>query len=213
MSLFRFSRPLTMILPIWLGIAIAVAATPALADGEFSPSSVKKGVVLVASPSLTDPNFSETVVLVIEHGDDGTLGVILNRALTTPLSEAMPEIKALEGTSYKLFAGGPVEISRLVLLFRSKDRPPSGAQSVFDSVYFGGTPATLERIITEGKPKESFRVFAGVSGWAPGQLSFEMGQGAWGVLPAESIGIFDHDASTLWRDCISRLQAPRVIAH
>ncbi len=209
MSLSLVSRLCVSLLPVLFG---AVSALPASADGEFSPSSVKKGVVLVASPSMTDPNFSETVVLVVEHGDDGTLGVILNRALTVPLSEALPDVPALKGTSYTLYSGGPVEISRLVLLFRTKDQPPEGAQSVFDGVYFGGTKATLERIVTEGNPTETFRVFAGVSGWAPGQLSVEMGQGAWGVLPAETIGVFDRDAATLWRDCISRLQAPRVIS-
>jgi putative transcriptional regulator len=71
----------------------------------------------------------------------------------------------------------------------------------------------LERIITQAKPNETFRAFAGVASWAPGQLKFEMLQGAWATLPPDSIGIFDQDSATLWQDCLSRLQAPRVISN
>jgi len=116
---------------------------------EFSPSSVGKGVLLVASPTLNDPNFRQTVVLVVEHGPEGTLGLILNRSTNVLLSEALPDVTALKGTSYRLFAGGPVEATRLLLLFRVEE-PPAEARSVFDGVYVGGTPALLERIMTQG---------------------------------------------------------------
>ncbi len=151
-------------------------------------------------------------MLIVEHGPQGTLGVIVNRVLKVLLSDALPDVAALKGTSYRLFAGGPVEITRLLLLFRLTDAPPPDAQSVFDGVYFGGSPAVLERILTKGKPTETFRAFAGVSGWAPGQLKFEMLHGSWAVLPSDSINIFDHDPATLWQDCISQLQSPRVIS-
>ncbi len=210
-------NPRPKLVVIWLlvimGAGLVLGGESALAEGESSPSSVKKGVLLVASPSLNDPNFRETVVLVIDHGPQGTLGVILNRSLNVLLSDALPEVTVLKGTNYRLFVGGPVEMSRLLLLFRLKGSPPEDARSVFDGVYFGGTLAVLERIIEQGKPKETFRAFAGVSSWAPGQLNFEMLQGAWGILPAESVGIFDQDPTTLWRDCIGQLQAPRVISY
>jgi putative transcriptional regulator len=179
---------------------------------EFAPSSIGKGVLLVASPSLDDPNFRQAVVLIVEHGPEGTLGLILNRSTNVLLSHALPDLTALKGTSYRLFAGGPVEPSRLLLLFRLKE-PPADARSVFDGVYVGGTPAVLDRIITQAKPTEAFRVFAGVAGWAPGQLKYEMLQGAWATLPPDSIGIFDKDPATLWQDCVSRLQAPMVISN
>ena len=96
------------------GILIAMLLTllqaaPAMAGGDFNPSSVEKGVFLVASPSLNDPNFRETVVLILEHGAQGTLGLILNRATSMLLSEALPEVSALKGTTHRLFAGGPVQ--------------------------------------------------------------------------------------------------------
>ena len=193
-----------------LGVLLTVLqAVPALAGMELAQLSVKKGVLLVASPSLDDPNFRQAVVLVLEYGPEGTVGIILNRSTNVLLSHALPDLTVLKGTSYRLFAGGPVEPSRLLLLFRLKE-PPADARSVFDGVYVGGTPKVLERIITQAKPTETFRAFAGFAGWAPGQLKYEMLQGAWATLPPDSIGIFDKDPAVLWSDCLSRLQAPRV---
>src|SRR5206468_5027419 len=108
--------------------------------------------------------------------------------------------------------GGPVQPTQLLLLFRLKE-PPADARSVFDGVYVGGTPKVLERIITQAKPTETFRAFAGFSGWAPQQLKYEMLQGAWATLPPDSIAIFDQDPATLWSECISHLQAPGVISN
>ncbi|MBI3807851.1 MAG: YqgE/AlgH family protein [Nitrospirae bacterium] len=192
------------------GLLTVLHAAPALAGMEFSPSSVGKGVLLVASPSLEDPNFRQTVVLVVEHGSEGTVGLILNRSTNVLLSKALPDITVLKGTSHRLFAGGPVEPTRFLLLLRLKE-PPADARSVFDGVYLGRTPKVLERIITKAKPTETFRAFAGFSAWAPRQLELEMHLGAWAILPADSIGIFDKDPAVLWSDCISLLQAPRVV--
>ena len=160
-------------------------AVPALAGMEFAQLSVKKGVLLVASPKLDDPNFRQAVVLIVEHGPEGTVGLILNRSTNVLLSHALPDLSVLKGTSYRIFAGGPVEPSRLLLLFRLKE-PPADARSVFDGVYVGGTPKVLERIITQAKPTETFRAFAGFAGWAPSQLEAEMLLGAWGILPPDS---------------------------
>ena len=194
------------------GLLTVLQAGPALAGMEFTPSSVGKGVLLVASPSLADPNFRQTVLLIVEHGPGGTAGVILNRSTDVLLSQALPDLTALKGTTYRLFVGGPVAPAHLVLLFRLKE-PAADARPVFDGVYFGGTPALLERILTQAMPTETFRAFAGHAGWAPGQLEFEMLQGAWAVLPPDSFNIFDKDPATLWSDCLTRLQAPRVISN
>ncbi len=191
------------------GLLTVLHAVPALASMEFAPSPVEKGVLLVASPSLEDPNFRQAVVLVVEHGPEGTVGLILNRSTKVLLSDVLPDITVLKGSSYRLFSGGPVEPSRLLLLFRLKE-PAADARSVFDGVYVGGTPRVLERIITQAKPTETFRAFAGSAGWAPRQLEAELVVGAWGVLPADSFSIFDQDPAVLWSDCLSRLQAPRV---
>lgn len=188
---------------------LPVASAPA--QQEFSPTSIEKGVLLVASPSLSDPNFHQTVLLIIEHGRRGTVGLILNRPTNVLLSEALPDYTVLTRTSHRLFAGGPVERTQLVLLFRLTQILPDTRQIV-DGIYVG-TPRVLERIMTQPKPTETFRGFAGFAGWAPGQLVHEMLEGAWGVLPLDAINIFDKDPAALWPDSISRLQAPRSISH
>jgi len=192
-----------------VGLLTLLQAAPAPASTEFAPSSVGKGVLLVASPSLDDPNFRQAVVLVVEHGSGGTVGLILNRSTNVLLSKALPDISVLKGTSYRLFAGGSVEPTRFLLLFRLKE-PPADARSVFDGVYLGRTPKALERIVTEAKPTETFRAFAGFAAWAPRQLEAEMLVGAWAILPPDSLGIFDKDPTTLWQDYLSRLKAPLI---
>ena len=194
------------------GLLTLLHSVPALAGKEFSPSSVATGVLLVANPSLEDPNFRQAVVLVVDHGPEGTIGLILNRSTNVLLSKALPDIPVLKGTSHRLFVGGPVEPSRFLLLFRLKE-PPADARLVFDGVYLGRKPDALERIITQAKPTETFRAFAGFAAWVPRQLEAELLLGAWAILPADSVGMFDKDSTVLWSDCISRLQAPRVISN
>jgi len=193
-------------------LCVLLALLPrALAASEFDPASVVKGVFLVASPSLNDPNFRQTVVLVLEHGAQGTLGIILNRPTDILLSQALPDVAALKGTNHRLFAGGPVQPSAMLLLSRLNE-PQPGMRLVFDSVYVGGTPELLERIMAKAAPSDRFRAFAGYAGWAPGPLGLEIRQGAWAVLSPES-NLFEQDPSILWQESLTRLKAPRVISN
>ena len=195
---------------VLLFLLTMVGAPSALADSESGPSSVSKGVLLVASPSLNDPNFYQTVVLILEHGPQGTVGLVLNRATNQLLAEVLPGISRLKGTTHRLFAGGPVQPNVILLLSRLKDPQPD-MQPVFDSVYVGGTPEALDRLLAKAAPSDRFRAFAGYAGWASGQLAFEMLQGAWAALPPEK-DLFDKDPAALWPESIDRLQAPRVIS-
>jgi len=188
-----------------------LCAFSALAQQEFSPSSVERGVLLVASPSLGDPNFEQTVLLIIEHGKGGTVGLILNRPTNVLLSDVLPDLPVLKRSTHRLFTGGPVGRTQMALLFGLKEPYPD-ARRIVDGIYLG-TPRVLERIIAHPKPSEYFRAFAGFAGWAPGQLDHEMLQGSWGSLPADTFNIFDKDPATLWPDCISRLQALRTISN
>lgn len=175
-----------------------------------SARAVKKGVLLVAHPSLMDPNFQQTVVLVCEHGAEGTLGVIINRPTEVPLSEALPNVSVLKGTSYVLFAGGPVQPDGILMLFRVADAPDR-LRKILDHVYLGLNREILERVITDPHPTETFRAYAGYAGWAPGQVEFEMAMGSWAVIPADPSSIFDKAPETLWAEMVEAIQAPRVI--
>ncbi len=188
-----------------------VCAFSAIAQQEFSSSSVERGVLLVASPSLGDPNFAQTVLLILEHGKGGTVGLILNRPTNVLLSDVLPDLPVLKRTPHRLFTGGPVGRTQMALLFKLIEPYPD-ARRIVDGIYLG-TPGVLERIIAQPKPSEYFRAFAGFAGWAPGQLDYEMLQGSWGVLPSNTFDIFDKDPATLWPDSISRLQALRTISN
>jgi putative transcriptional regulator len=193
-----------------VGGVFVILAMPALAQRQFAPSLVEKGVLLVASPSLDDPNFHQTVLLIVEHGRGGTVGLILNRPTDVLLREVLPDFPVLKGTTHRLFTGGPVERTQMVLLFRLQEPYPD-TRLILKGIYVG-IPSVLERIITQSKPTETFRAFTGFAGWAPGQLEQEMLEGAWGVLPSDTFNIFDKDPATFWPDSVARLQAPKVIS-
>ena len=193
-----------------MGTLFLLSTLSVQAQQEFSFTPVEKGVLLVASPSLSDPNFHQAVLLIVEHGRGGTVGLILNRPTNVLVSEVLPDFTVLKRTPHRLFAGGPVERTQLVLLFRLTQLLPDTRQ-IIDGIYVG-TPRVLERIMTQPKPSEAFRAFSGFAGWAPGQLEHEMLEGAWGVLPSNAFNIFDKDPAMLWPDSIILLQAPRAIS-
>jgi putative transcriptional regulator len=201
-----------VLLSLALSIICGLSETSGVlaAEGERMPS-LAKGVFLVASPNLGDPNFRQTVVLLCEYGPEGSLGVILNRPTDILLSEALPHLSVLKGTSYRVFWGGPVQPTGILMLFRVAQLP-SGTRPVIEGIYLGGNLEALDRVITHPEPTETFRAFAGYAGWAPGQLEFEMSLGSWAVVAANSMTIFDKEPVQLWQDLVEGLTRPRVIS-
>ena len=196
---------------LFLGTMMAMPASSASAQQQFVPSPVQKGSLLVASPSLSDPNFTRTVLFIVEHGQGGTIGLVLNRPTDVLLAEVLQDLPILKQTNHRLFAGGPVGRTQLVLLFRLKQLLPD-ARHIANGIYVG-TPMVLERVIAGLKPNEAFRAFAGFAGWAPGQLESEMREGSWGVLSSGTFDIFNIDPETFWSDSLAVLQAPRTISY
>lgn len=195
---------------LFLVVMTVVPSFSVMAQQEFVPSSVHKGALLVASPSLDDPNFTQTVLLILEQGQGGTIGLILNRPTNVLLAEVLRDLPMLKQTNQRLFGGGPVGRTQLVLLFRLKQLLPD-ARHIVNEIYLG-TPTVLERVMASPKSGEAFRGFAGFAGWAPGRLEYEMHQGSWGVLSSSAFDIFSNDPEMLWRDSMSMLQAPRAIS-
>ena len=191
-------------------LPLSVSASPRQGDASTNPVSV--GSFLVASPELADPNFSRSVVLICAHGADGSLGVIVNRRTRLLLSEVLPEMSALQGTSYHLFSGGPVQRHGILMLYRIEQQPATTLE-VLDGVYFGANMEALEEIVTDPHPTDRFRAYAGHAGWAPGQLDLEIAGGFWTVLPAASTAIFDHDPAELWSDMLEGLRRPLTIRY
>ncbi len=162
-----------------------------------------RGQLLIAGPSLVDPNFWRTVVLVGEHSEEGALGVVLNRASDAAVDETVPELAILGDDLGHVHVGGPVQPSAIVVLADFLE-PERAASLVLESVGF--LPAEVDPT-TLGELKRA-RVFAGYAGWGPGQLDDELEEGSWIVEPALPEDVFTSEPSTLWSDVLRRKGGP-----
>ncbi len=169
---------------------------------ELAPA---KGTFLVASPRMSDPRFSYSVILLLEHGEDGTLGLIINKDTEIPLSRVLPDLDVGGSDDHKLYLGGPVGRDLLIYLARSEE-PPERSSHLMGDVYFGGDKVVLEQLLKEKKDDKELRLFSGHSGWAPGQLASELARKDWKVLPADAYTVFDRDLDHLWLDLINFLR-------
>jgi len=185
-------------------ILAALAAPATAAEGEAN------AVFLVASAELRDPNFRETVVLVTHPREGAPWGVIINRPLEHRLSEIFTEFESLKVRKDVLFFGGPVTPDGLVFLVRSS-QPPPRAVAVLRDVYFIGDIEWIEGLLQRPEPTRGLRVYAGYSGWGPGQLQAEIARGGWHVLPADAATVFETDPSSIWPELIKRATTKRTL--
>lgn len=159
------------------------------------------GKLLVAEPSLIDPNFHRTVVYLIDHGPDGALGVVLNRPSERLVRDAVPTWAPYVSDPAHVFAGGPVSPDAAICLGQCPTatdsplwRPLSADLGVVD---LNGDP-------TDAPPLVGLRVFAGYSGWSAGQLEAELAMDGWFVLDAHPGDPFVESCAGLWRSVLAR---------
>ena len=152
-----------------------------------------RGKLLIASPGLTD-FFRRTVVLVLEHTEDGAVGVVLNRPSETQVDEAVPDLSELAEPQDVVHVGGPVGPDSVIVLGRFDD-PGEAASIVFEDLGVVDPGAGMPEI-------HASRVYAGHAGWGPGQLDGELEQDAWIVEPAHAEDPFDE--GDLWADVLDR---------
>jgi putative transcriptional regulator len=158
-----------------------------------------RGKLLVASPSLLDPNFSRTVLLIAEHSDEGAMGLVLNRVSEVDVGDAAPDLADLIEPGEMVHAGGPVQTSAVMILAEFDD-PATAATLVLDRVGFVGADADFEALAAD---VVRARVFAGMAGWAPGQLEAELERDDWIVEPATADDVFA-DPGSLWSTVLER---------
>ena len=173
-----------------LGQQPGSAVSPAL-----TPTS---GSLLIASRWLEDPNFGESVILLIEAGRKGAMGVTLNRRTSITVAEALPQIGDLGDSDDVLYAGGPVEPTKPVILVRTSMPPEGSVELVENEVYLLTSPEAVRGVTEDPSDETVVRVFAGYAGWAPGQLEAEIARSDWHILPARAQWIFDDDPQTVW---------------
>jgi putative transcriptional regulator len=157
----------------------------------------------VAQPSLRDPNFKRTVVLVLEHGDDGAIGVVLNRPSEFSVEGALPDWAGLAALPSVVFIGGPVvEQGTAICLARARAEAPA---DLFKPVMEGvGTLDVNQPPEELGAAIEEVRLYAGYAGWTAGQLEDEIEAGGWFVVDARPVDGFTSDPGGLWHAVLGR---------
>ncbi|WP_459675429.1 YqgE/AlgH family protein [Acidisoma sp. 7E03] len=182
-------------------------ARPAGSDLARRDADRLTGQVLVAMPSLTDPNFAQTVILVCAHGEDGAMGIILNRALRTPSFEAL--LRQLEIApspplrQIRLCAGGPVENARGFVL-HTTDWMAEATLDV-DGTFALTTSLDVLKAIAEGQGPRAGLLALGYAGWGPGQLEAELAENAWLSVPPDEALVFDGEDGTRWRRAMQKM--------
>src|SRR5437588_1302326 len=157
---------------------------------------VAVGKLLIAKPQLADPNFAESVVLIVHYDSDkGAVGLILNRRSNVPISKVLPQVKGAKEDP--VFEGGPVETATAQALVRSKEKPEEATRVVGD-VYTSGSKNVIEKFVASGAAASEFRLYVGYAGWSPGQLEREIDLGGWSVLRANTDLVFDDKPDSLW---------------
>jgi putative transcriptional regulator len=156
------------------------------------------GQLLISSPSLVDPNFRRTVLLMTHHDEEGAVGLVLSRPSELRIDEAVPDLGDLPFTDEVVYIGGPVQPEAVVVLVDLEEPIEDGEPIVGNVVYM---PPGVD---TEELPASRARVFAGYSGWGPGQLEQELEESAWIVAPALPADVFASDPDELWRTVLHR---------
>ncbi|OWW20152.1 YqgE/AlgH family protein [Noviherbaspirillum denitrificans] len=177
-----------------------------LVPGAQAGEPAGKGILLVASKGMRDPNFRQTVLLLTDHGRQGTLGVILNRSMQTGLGHLFPGVSGLQDGQDTLYSGGPVSRQTLVFLYRAQSKA-NEALHVVDDIYMSMSAEILDGLLRREAPTRDLRVFQGYAGWAAGQLKAEIERGAWHVLKVDPDVVFSKAPEKLWREMINRATA------
>ena len=205
-------------MPGWRAIGSVLVAAAMLAPAgtrlsarparQLIPGPVKElatGKILIAQRDLPDPNFTKTVVLIVELNNEGTVGLILNRRSDITLASVFKRMKPQESSAPVFYFGGPVQIDGVIGLLRA-DTGPKDTHHVFGDVYVTSGREPLEDMVAAGGDPSRFRAYLGYAGWSPGQLERETAQGSWRVLKSVAGTVFDSNPDTLWDRLINQTE-------
>jgi putative transcriptional regulator len=201
-----------------LGLAIAGAALAALAASgpaaaPSNPADMPRadhrslaGQFLVASPSMSDPRFAHTVILMVRHDANGALGIVINRPLRErpvgDLLEALGEPRGEAKGTVRIFFGGPVQVELGFVIHTADYRRPE-TFAIGSRLAMTGSKEVIRDVLQGRGPKRSLIAF-GYAGWAPGQLENEMKLDAWHTAPADEQLVFDEDRGRVWERAMER---------
>ena len=161
----------------------------------------EQGRVLVAEPGLIDLNFKRSVILLVEHNLDGTVGFVLNRMLNYKLSDLLPDFPEFDA---RISLGGPVNPKSIQFIHTLGDIVPD-TNHVVDNIYWGGDFEYIKTLVTDKKiTSKQILFFVGYSGWSAEQLDREISEGSWVVTNLNPIHIFA-GSDELWINAVQQL--------
>ena len=169
------------------------------------PEDLGVGKLLVVPRQSPDPRFAESVVLLVRYAEDGTVGLMINRPTTVPVSDVLRDLKGSSNYSQPLYAGGPVQVELVQALLQA----PAGTQDaahLFGNVYLVSKKLELEKALAAGKASRELRIYMGYCGWSRGQLENEVKRGGWYIFDGSDGLVFDSNPSTLWSRMIARTE-------
>lgn len=167
-----------------------------------SDLELQAGIFLVAPPVMQDPNFRRAVVLLCDHGSEGSFGLVLNRPIDLSLNEVLEGYFAFDEA---LCLGGPVQRDTLHFLHRHHDATTEGV-ALTDGVRWGGDFDVIRDLAQRGAASsDDLRFFLGYAGWSPGQLEMEVDAGGWLLTSSTADLVFSGTPDTLWRTVMQRM--------
>ncbi|HSZ25663.1 MAG TPA: YqgE/AlgH family protein [Cytophagaceae bacterium] len=163
---------------------------------------IRTGDILISEPYLGDGNFERSVILLVDHNEEGSLGFILNQKSSLFLTDVVEDTFDLE---LPLFVGGPVEQNTLHFIYRNK-LPLEGTVSITGNLFWGGNFEQVKLMLKNGQiRKNDIRFFLGYSGWSKGQLKAEMKEKSWITHKMEEVDIFELDSKEMWRSVLKKM--------
>jgi len=182
----------------------AAIAPPAL---ELKPAvaTPAPGMFLVARRGFLDPNFSQTVVYLMQHDPEASFGLIVNRPAGSPLSSTLPYVADTPFASSPVYRGGPMDPDMLVMLVRNS--PGSSLmRQVTGRIQASVSLQVLNELLVDQKPPNDVRFYLGYAGWSPGRLEQEIEHHYWHLVKGDPAAVFGPEASTLWETLIDQLE-------
>lgn len=159
------------------------------------------GQLLIAEPFLSDPNFARSVILLCEHGEEGSVGFMINKPTDLTLGDLLPDLYT---PSLGVSQGGPVQLDTLHMLHRMPET--FGGNEISSGVYWGGSYDALQQVIsTQSYQPMNLRLFVGYSGWSPGQLEKEVEEGSWIIADLSPKILFETEPHDMWKAAIRML--------
>ncbi len=188
-------------MPRWNWWIVIPLLAPALTAQSVRTEEIAPGKFLVAHRKLADPNFAESVVLIVHYDSKGAMGLIVNRKTKITLAKIFEDVKGAADRDDPLFFGGPVETRSILALVRSGNKPKD-ATHVFQDIYLVTRKTQLDKTVSARPDPRRFRAFMGYSGWGAGQLEAEMATGSWYIFPGSAATVFDAAPASVWNRLI-----------